>query len=203
MIALVALIVRGGVPWLAAAATVIATSSVTRDWRMPIPLNEVGATSAVAIIQGLLAALLTLPVLAREQPLLETLRNARARAVRAGLLATTTITLAIATLVGVQTGGGVHSVRTALSSLVGIGLGALSLRTSGIPSWLAPIALVCFMLVFGVDRDDDAARPWAWLLAEQPAISTPQLLAYLTIGIAGVLAFTLLSPRTDRDEDAG
>lgn len=158
-----------------------------------MPLSEVGATSASAIVWGLLMALAISPLLTRELVTFEGALAAHARGVRAVavLLATGALVVSGAILL---LAGHRFAVSCVSSALTCLGLVALGARLPTIPFWLPSLILVMALMVFGVNRNEQDPYRWAWLLSERD-ISWSELPATLVVAASGCLAYVVRSPR--------
>ncbi len=187
---------RGFRRWWWVAVVWLGVAAISSAWRIPVPLNEVGAPSAVSAMVALGYALVGTHILAHELPLLET-RYRRAATTRAAALVMAFATPATAVLGGAV--GSTHLVRVGLASIALTGLGLVTLRTSPVPPWLLPLAVVLASLVLGVERYSEQRHGWAWLLADTPQVQSVEWLVSGALGVAGAGLYALRRPRLTRD----
>lgn len=165
MTGLCSAVIRSRRPWraLSLVGVVAVACAATASWRMPVPLNQAGATLALAVLWGLILVLAAAPVLAREVPSLERWVPRR-RVLRAASFGLVVVSLSLACLV-VAVVSASQAGALAASSASCLGCYAVSVRVMPAP-WISPLTLILGMIVFGVDRDRQTPRPWAWLLGE-------------------------------------
>lgn len=171
------------------------------DLRIPVPLNQAGATAATSAVVAYVATLPWIAGASRRVPESEWPHRRRVIAIRltvAGVIATILAALVSAALGSTwlgSTGLGSETAvaRFGLQCAFFLGLGyALSPTPSLAARWLPGFTVVAASLVLGVNRDALEPYRWAWLLHDAPTITwvddVPQVLA-LVVG-AAVMAIT-------------
>lgn len=193
------LLVRWRALLLPASLALVLLPPVAR-WRLPVPLNEAGATTAALSFVAITLALSVVAATAHEVPHLESFGR-KGHLVRLLTVVRIAGVLGMLAVGGVLVGHGIEASRLALTVGFLVGVGLLARRAARVPWWLVPLAVWATFLVFGVDRQELRPRAWAWMLRDTLTLSGSEVLPSLGCFVAGAVAFIVVRACTSSLDD--